>query len=65
MNDGRIAYVGGTVYANWPWCHLADSHDVGKLSFGDPCLFDYNLLLDKREHGIATSKVEQSDIGKD
>ena len=47
VNDSRIANVGGTVDADRTWCLLANGYDVSELSFGNPCLFDDNLLFDE------------------
>ena len=58
MEHGGVTHVRGAVDADRPRGRLADGDDVGELGVGEPMVLDYSLVVDKREHGIATSEVE-------
>lgn len=59
-----IACIGRTVDTNGPGCRLAYSHNIRKLSIGQPSVLLHNLVLQQRNHRISAAEVEYSNLGK-
>ena len=64
MQTGGITHVGGAVDADRTRSRLADSHNIRKLSIGEPVVLHHRLVVDERKHRISTTKIKCTNLGK-
>ena len=58
--NGGIAAIGCAVDANRAGRHLRDGHNVRKLAARQPVPVLYCLVLDERQHAIASTKTKKA-----
>ena len=65
IDNGSVTYISSGIDTDRARCALTYGNNICEFSICQPMVFDYRFILDKRQHSIAATEVENAYLGED